>query len=124
MIVGIGIDMIEIKRVEKACEKQSFFSRCFTVAEQEMIDGNMSRAAGNWAVKEAVSKVFGTGIVGFNLTDIEVLRWESGKPYVVLYNNAARVSEQLGIHVLHVSISNTQEHAIAYVIGEAKECRV
>lgn len=124
MIIGIGIDMIEIKRVKKACEKQSFFSRCFSIAEQEMIDGNMSRAAGNWAVKEAVSKVFGTGISGFNLTDIEVMREKSGKPYVLLYNNAEKISEKLGIDTLHVSISNTEEYAIAYVIGEAKECKV
>ncbi len=119
MIVGVGIDMIEIKRVKRACEKSSFFTRCFSIKEQEMISGNMSRAAGNWAVKEAVSKVFGTGVSGFELTDIEVLREENGKPYIILHGNAENISKELGIQQLHVSISNTEEYAIAYVVGEA-----
>ncbi len=120
MIIGVGTDLIEIERVRRACNNQAFLMRCFSIKEQEMIAGNMSRAAGNWAVKEAVSKVFGTGVSGFEMTDIEVLRDEKGKPYVVLLNQAAVISKTLGVHTLHVSISNTKEYAIAYVVGEGE----
>ncbi len=118
MIIGIGTDIIEIQRVKKACGKEAFFTRCFTEKERILIDNNFSRAAGNFAVKEAVSKVFGTGIRGFQLTDIEVLRDEFGKPYVNLYNNAVSIAKKQNISKIHISISNTKEYAIAYAIGE------
>lgn len=120
MIIGIGTDLIEIERIRKACSNQAFLMRCFSIREQKFIGENMSRAAGNWAVKEAVSKVFGTGVSGFDLTDIEVLRDEKGKPYVVLFNQAAVISHALGIRRLHISISNTKEYAVAYVVGEGE----
>ena len=120
MIVGIGTDMIEIQRIKKACEKEAFFVRCFTKRERELIDKNYARAAGNFAVKEAVSKVFGTGIKGFELIDIEVLRDELGKPYVNLYRNAFQIAQNNKIAKLHISISNTKDYALAYVIGESE----
>lgn len=120
MVIGVGTDMIEIKRVAKACEKQAFFTRCFSVKEQEMIKDSSQKAAGNFAVKEAVSKVFGTGICGFDLKDIEVLRDKKGKPYVNLFNNSKSIAEALGIIKIHVSISNTKDFAIAFVVGEGE----
>ncbi|WP_099467995.1 holo-ACP synthase [Konateibacter massiliensis] len=119
MIIGIGTDIIEVQRIKKACEKEAFFMRCFTERERELIGDNGVRAAGNFAVKEAVAKVFGTGFRGFKLTDIEVLRDELGKPYVNLYGNASKLAKKQGINKLHISISNTKDYAIAYVIGEA-----
>lgn len=121
MIIGIGIDLIEIQRVEKACQKQHFFMRCFSMKEIELIGNNYSRAAGNWAVKEAVAKAFGTGVVGFDLNEIEVLRNENGKPYVELRGGAKETSETLGISRIHVSITNTKDYASAYVIAEGGE---
>lgn len=118
MIIGIGIDLIEIQRIEKACLKQHFFMRCFTMKEQELIGTNYSRAAGNWAVKEAVAKAFGTGVVGFELNEIEVLREKNGRPYVQLHGRAKAISKELGIDTLHVSITNTKNYVSAYVIGE------
>lgn len=120
MIIGIGIDLIEIQRVEKACKKQHFFARCFSINEREYIGKNYSSAAGNWAVKEAVAKAFGTGVVGFELSDIEVLREKNGKPYIKLNGNAKVVSNKLGIEKIHVSITNTKEYASAYVIAEGR----
>jgi holo-[acyl-carrier protein] synthase len=119
MIVGIGTDIIEIQRIKRACTREAFFMRCFTEKERNLIGDNSSRAAGNFAVKEAVSKVFGTGINGFELKEIEVLRDEVGKPYVVLYHNALAISKQLNITKIHVSISNTKDLVVAYAIGES-----
>ncbi|MFI3209189.1 MAG: holo-ACP synthase [Eubacteriales bacterium] len=118
MIIGIGTDLVEIERVEKACQKQSFYTRCFSIREQKLINNNWTKAAGNWAVKESVGKSFGTGISGFALTDIEVLRNQQGKPYVELSNRALELSKQLEVNTIHVTISNTKSYAMAYVIAE------
>lgn len=118
MVIGVGTDMIEIERVEKACKKHAFFTRCFSVKEQALIGTSSQKAAGNFAVKEAVSKVFGTGMAGISLADIEVLRDDKGKPYVTLYNSAQELAGTLGIKRIHVSISNTKDYAIAFAVGE------
>lgn len=118
LIIGIGIDLIEIDRISKACEKEGFLKRCFTEAETQLIGDRWVKAAGNFAVKEAVSKMFGTGFRGISLKEIEVLRDELGKPYVKLYGKAAECAKQQGITRIHVSITNTKEYANAFVIGE------
>ncbi len=121
MIIGIGTDLIETKRVGTACEKPGFLARYFTVREQNLIAGNSERAAGNFAVKEAVAKMLGTGFRGFFPDAIEVLRDDLGRPYVVLYGRARELAEELKIDTIHVSISNTAQYASAYVIGECRE---
>lgn len=118
LFTGIGVDLVEIDRISKACEKEGFIRRCFTENEIRMIDGNWQKAAGNFAVKEAVAKMLGTGFRGFSLTDIEVLRDELGKPYVNLYGKAADLAIAQRVTVIHVSISNTKDLANAFVIGE------
>ena len=121
MIIGIGIDLIEIERIKKACAKEAFLLRSFTSAEIECIGGRAERAAGNFAVKEAVSKAMGTGFRGMSLNEIEVLRDDLGKPFVRLYGRAGVKAAALGIARWHVSISNTKTLAEAYVIGEGVE---
>jgi|BioPla2DNA2_1021312.scaffolds.fasta_scaffold12450_5 holo-[acyl-carrier protein] synthase len=118
LITGVGIDLIEVDRISKACEKEGFLRRCFTENEIKLIDRKWQRAAGNFAVKEAVVKMFGTGFRGISFKEIEVLRDELGKPYVKLYDKAAELAEKLGITNIHVSITNTKNYANAFVIGE------
>ena len=72
MIIGIGNDIIEIDRVRKACEKQTFLTRCFSAREIECFKDKPLSLAGNYAVKEAVVKAFGTGFRGINPNEIEV----------------------------------------------------
>ena len=110
MIVGIGTDLIEIARIEKACRKQAFLSRIYTEEE--------CRLAGNFAVKEAVSKALGTGFREFMPIDIEVLRNELGKPYVNLYGGAAKRAFELNVGIIHVTITNTKEYAQAFAVAE------
>ena len=90
MIIGIGTDLIEIERIKKACVKEAFLLRSFTLEERACIDGRPERAAGNFAVKEAVSKAMGTGFRGIGLNEIEVLRDAFGKPYINLYGRAEK----------------------------------
>lgn len=123
MILGIGIDMVEIERIKKACKKDAFLTRIFTQEECRQAKGRPSFFAGNFAVKEAVAKVFGTGFRTFMPIHIEVLRDELGKPYVKLYEGAKELAKELGIQRIHISITNTAECSTALVIGEGVEER-
>ncbi len=119
MITGIGVDLVEIHRVVQACQKEHFMLRYYTEAEIELIQSDQKKAADNFAVKEAVAKMFGTGFRSFELKDIEVLRDELGKPFVNLYGKAQELAKVQGITTIHVSISNTKEFSNAFVVGEA-----
>lgn len=121
MILGVGTDMIEIERIKKACEKEAFLMRIYTAEECRQADGNPVRLAGDFAVKEAVSKVLGTGFRNFWTSDIEVLRDELGKPYVRLYGGARERFEEMGMERILVSITNTKIYATAFAVGEGKE---
>lgn len=118
MIYGIGTDLIEVARVKKAYGKESFRKKVYTEQEQTLIAENAQRAAGNFAVKESVVKAFGTGFGKISAIDIEVLREASGKPYVVLHGPAKELAETEHILQIHVSISNTKEYAVGYVVME------
>ncbi|MGN9017419.1 holo-ACP synthase [Lachnospiraceae bacterium HCP1S3_C3] len=119
MIVGIGCDIINIERIEKSINRNSFILNAYTEQEQEMSKGKAAFYADNFAVKEAVSKCFGTGFRGFGLTDIEVLRDGFGKPYVNLYGNAKELAKKLSIDNIYVTISNTDELSLAYAVAES-----
>lgn len=123
-IAGIGTDLVEIKRIAAAMQRPGFCRRIFTAAEQELCAGNARKAAGNFAVKEAVVKAFGTGFGRIWPNQIEVLREMSGKPFVILYGAAREQAEKMGMTVLQVSISNEREYALAFVVLEAsgKSC--
>lgn len=118
MLAGVGCDLIEIERIKKACEKEAFFLRVYTENERRQAEGDPSVLAGTFAVKEAVAKVFGTGFRTFMPKDVEVLRDNLGKPYVVLHGNAKTIAKEKGIRTIEVSISNTREHAMAFAVGE------
>lgn len=111
--------MIEIERVIKACERDSFFNRYYTDDERKLIEKDKRKAADNFAVKEAVSKMFGTGFRNIQPIEIECLRDELGKPFVNLYGFAKEQGILLNIRSIHVSITNTKEYASAFVVGEA-----
>jgi holo-[acyl-carrier protein] synthase len=124
MIVGVGIDLVEVARVARACERfgDRFLKRLFLEEEirycKNFADPNPHLAA-RFAAKEAVSKAFGTGIgprLGWQ--DIEVLRRESGQPYVVFHGKGARLLEEMGGKVVHLSLTHTESHAAAVAVIE------
>lgn len=120
MIAGIGMDMIEIHRVVRACEREAFLKKYFTEAERELIAVDLKRAADNFAVKEAVSKMFGTGFREISPIEIECLRDKLGKPYVNLYGKAVEHKRLLSIDKIYVTITNTRELSAAVAVGETK----
>ena len=128
MIIGIGVDIIEIERVRQAIQNnKNFLSKLFTEREIDyFISRNMNSEviAGNFAAKEAVSKALGTGISGFSFKDIEILRNELGKPEVILHNGANLIGNKLvgnnnSLRV-HLSISHNNSSAIAYSVLEGE----
>ena len=120
MIIGIGMDIVEVERVLRACGNVRFLEKYYTEEERKLIQNKRTSAATNFAAKEAVSKVFGTGFRGFTAQEIEVLRDELGRPYVCLHGNAEKMAASLGIVRMHISLSDTDTHAAAYAIGEGE----
>lgn len=123
MIKGIGVDIVDIDRMANIIEKRPrFLTRNFTADEILLFDDGKKHAsiAGNFACKEAVSKVFGTGFTSFTLKDIEILRDEAGKPYVNLYNGASDLCQLMGIDRIWVTITHEKHYAVAQAIGESE----
>ena len=124
MIFGNGVDLLEVDRIKELYEKNPrFLERFFTAGECALFERkmmNIETIAANFAAKEAVSKALGTGVRGFNLIDIEILRDEMGKPIVNLHDRAGILAESLGIDHIMLSISHTEKHAIAFAIAMKK----
>ena len=125
MILGTGIDIIEVSRIAASFEKfgERFVNRILTPDEIAYSLGHRQPApflAVRFAAKEAVSKAFGTGI-GAELSwqDIEIRRKESGEPYVVLHGKGKELFAARGAVRLHISLSHTQQYAAATAILEA-----
>ncbi len=122
MIIGTGIDIIEIERIEHAIhDNHRFVTRFFSEKEQAYFGSRKRLAeivAGNFAAKEAFSKALGTGIRDFSLNDVEVLRDSLGKPYINVHNSAEQITNNMGVHSIHVSISHCKSYAVANVILE------
>ena len=118
MITGIGTDLVEIARVQKAIGRSSFLEKVYTEKERELIAVREVRAATHFATKEAVAKALGCGFAGIAPAEIEVLREASGMPYVVLHGRAKAKAEALGITKIQVSLTDTKEYAQAYVVCE------
>lgn len=121
-IAGTGVDIIEIYRIKKAAGRSNkFVNMIFTPDEIryfELRHNNPCHLAGNFAAKEAVLKVLGTGLRDIKWKDIEVVRDDAGKPDVRLYGRAALKARELGIKHIHLSISHSRDYAVAVAVGE------
>ena len=122
MIVGIGIDMIEVNRVlEKIDKHNGFKEKVFSVGEIEFCEGNrkLENYAARFAAKEAFLKATGLGLMlGHDLSNIEVVNDSNGKPYIILSGDFKIQAEKNGWNIIHVSLSHLAEVACAVVIIE------
>jgi len=115
MIVGIGLDIVEINRIKELLEKQSKFPERILTAGEKNVFENLTGSrraeflAGRFAAKEAFSKALGTGI-GRDLSfhDIEITHDEKGKPYIIRPLSKG----------VHLSITHSREYAAAQVVIE------
>ena len=124
MILGIGTDIIEIERIDRAIKNTPMFlEKIFTKRELDELNKSTLRVesvAGNFAVKEAVSKAVGTGMRGFSFNDIEVFRDELGKPIVQVSDKVKDIIK-VDNYTFNVSISHNRTCAIAFVILESNQ---
>ena len=124
MILGIGVDLVEVARIEQsiARHEDAFLQRVFTadeIAYCAKMNSPAPHYAARFAAKEAVSKAFGTGIgADIGLLDIEVRRDESGKPSIVLHGGGGDFAKARGVRAIHLSLSHTAAHAVAQVVIE------
>jgi holo-[acyl-carrier protein] synthase len=125
MIVSIGIDIVEIPRIEEKLSQGNtrFLNRVFTVGEIEYCEkraGKFASYAARFAAKEAVMKALGTGWGdGVGWKEIEVFNEESGRPQINLNGRALEKFNQLGARRAHLSLSHSKDLAIAQVIFES-----
>ena len=122
MIIGIGIDLCAIQRMEEALKNERFLTRFFAAEEQEYIlsrgPGQAASTAACFAAKEALVKAFGTGFDGIATTDVVVLRMENGRPYYDLRGCAKLMAEKLSVTSIHLSLSHDHGVAAAFCVLE------
>lgn len=122
MIVGIGIDLVNVERIREMVQKweDRFLNRIFTPAEQKYslsFKRPYPHLAARFAVKEAALKAFGTGLrLGISWTEIEVRNEPSGKPVVVLHGKAKAFTDGAGVSGIFASISHDSGYSIGQVI--------
>ena len=119
-MLRIGVDLIEIERIRKVLERHGdrFLQRVYTPLEIERYGRRIDSLAARWAAKEAVAKALGRGIGDIAWRDIEVLGDDDGAPELHLYRTAASRAAELNLSEWAISLSHTDEHAIAFVIAQ------
>jgi holo-[acyl-carrier protein] synthase len=125
MIVGTGIDIAEVPRIRLAIERFGlrFLERIYTAKEMQYCDSKANRVeryAARFAAKEAAMKALGTGWNhGVRWRDCEVTRMPGGRPTLAFHGKAGEFAAKLGVKNTALSISHTEEQAIAQVILES-----
>ena len=124
MIIGTGIDIVEVPRVAEAIQRfgKRFTERIFTAAEIRYCESKanfVERFAARFAAKEAAMKAIGTGWrAGVTWRDLEVQRAPGGRPTIAFSGVAGDFAQRLGMKRASLSLSHTAQHAIAQVILE------
>jgi holo-[acyl-carrier protein] synthase len=120
VIIGTGIDIIEINRMKDAIRRQSFVERVFTLGEQQYCESRGIQKASSYAArfagKEAVMKAFGTGLAGGSLQDIDIFLDNKGCPHVRLSGHFAALASDMGVSIIHISLTHAREYAAAQAI--------
>ena len=127
-LAGIGVDMVEIARMEKVLERRpNFVKRVFTKAERSYCDRLARPAqhyAARFAAREAVLKALGTGFSrGIGVADVSVVRNEAGQPQVRLTGRAAEIAAEQGVREVALSLSYTHDVAVANAVAVTDDVR-
>ena len=126
-ILGIGVDIVENKRLKKSIKNKSLLSRLFTLLEiknSRLVKDKSNYFSKKFAAKESLSKALGTGFrKGLNFKDIEILNNNLGKPYFRLNNKTKKImSKVLKVKNFDIflSISDEKEYSVAFTIIQKK----
>lgn len=124
MVLGIGTDIVEIKRIEKAITRPGFLNRVFTPNEIAYCNSRGSQSAASYAArfagKEAFLKALGTGLRYGSLQDIEILPDKLGAPVLKLSGVFKATAEENGVSSIFISLSHSREYATAQCVLEKK----
>jgi holo-[acyl-carrier protein] synthase len=114
-----GVDLIEVPRLARAIERHGgrFLRRVYTQRELAAAGKRIPSLAARFAAKEAVAKALCTGIGDVAWKEIEVLHGPAKEPELHLHGKAKELADNLGLHTWSISLSHTQEHAIAMVVA-------
>ncbi|UTC87398.1 holo-ACP synthase [Treponema denticola] len=122
MILGLGIDIVEVSRLEKWLNDKKLLERFFNKEELEYVlskrDGAAPSLAVRFAAKEAFGKALGTGLAGIELKDIAVVNDKIGRPFLKLFGTALQALKEKGGASIHLSLTHEKTTAAAVVIIE------
>lgn len=124
MVLGVGIDIIEVARVQSVTERfgERFLHRILRPSELAYCRSFVRPAphvAARFAAKEAISKAFGTGIgAALGWQDMEVARHDSGQPYLILHGGGSEWLRERGGGTVHLSLSHTEHYASAVAVWD------
>jgi len=124
LIIGCGIDLVKIERIEKIIKKwgNNFIFRIFTPLERDYCekkkDNKFQSYAGKFAAKEALLKALGLGLREANWKEIEIKNDELGQPIMGTSGKLKNIASTKGVSKYFISISHTKEYAVAQVILE------
>ncbi|GHT70397.1 holo-[acyl-carrier-protein] synthase [Spirochaetia bacterium] len=125
MIVGIGIDVVHVPRLERWRTTPGLLERYFHEDELALAlskgGGAVLSLAARFAAKEAFGKALGTGLAGIVLKDIMVVNQHNGRPMVQVFNTALEALQKSGANRVHISLTHEQDKAIAMVVLERVE---
>ena len=119
-MVSVGIDLEEVGRIRRSLENPRFCARVFGAEEAAQLAGRgfpAQSAAACFCAKEAFGKALGTGVRGFSLREVQLLRRPSGQPYLYLSGRALELARERGLS-FSVSVTHTREYAAVVVAGE------
>ena len=129
MIRGIGTDLLDKKRIEKLFLPygEKFINKILSEREKKELkqkknqDRQISYLSNNFACKEAFSKALGLGFSeGLSFKDVEILRNRKGAPRLELSKKVCKKVETLGFKRFHITISDTEDFSLAFIVGEGK----
>lgn len=120
MLIGTGIDIIEVQRIAEAIQSTRFLGRVFSEQEQAYCESRGAQKvhsyAARFAGKEAVMKALGTGLSKGRWLDIEIVSAPDSKPAVRLNGFFAAIAREMGVTQVHLSLSHSRDYAIAQAI--------
>ena len=114
-----GVDILRIDRLNQSIQNPRFLARVYGPKERDLYretGESLFFLAGNFCAKEAFSKALGTGVRGFSLCEVQILRDSLGAPFFALSGNAKKVADQRGL-TFSLSISHETEYAVAFVVA-------
>lgn len=127
MIVGVGLDVVHVRRLERWKAIPGLLERYFHPEElKTALDRGAAATlslAARFAAKEAFGKALGTGLAGIVLKDINVVNHHNGRPVMQLYGSALSAMRKAGAERVHVSLTHERDNAMAVVVLEASEVR-